>query len=120
MSGTSRAPSAGTSFCETPAPTITPSVNGTNANPASSGEKPSTRWRYSVLKKNIANSPAATISIATFAPRTVLTEKIESRTSGSAERRSMSTKATSSTAESARKPSTSAEPQPDSAERTIP
>ena len=44
MSGTSRAPSIGTSFCESPAPMITPAVNGTNAKPASSGEKPSTRW----------------------------------------------------------------------------
>ena len=42
--GTSRAPSAGTSRCERPAPTITPAVNGTNANPASSGENPRTRW----------------------------------------------------------------------------
>ena len=120
MSGTSRAPSAGTSFCEKPALAITPSVNGTNAKPASSGEKPSTRWRYSVLKKNIANRPAATTNIATFAPRTVLTAKIERRTSGSAERRSIRTKATSSTAARARKPSTSPEPQPSSAERTIP
>ena len=41
--GTSRAPSAGTSFCERPAPMMTPTVNGTNARPASIGEKPSTR-----------------------------------------------------------------------------
>ena len=95
-------------------------MNGTNAKPASSGEKPSTRCTYSVLKKNIAKRPAATMSIATFAPRTVLTEKIERRTSGSAERCSMRTNATSSTAASARMPSTSAEPQPASAERTIP
>ena len=73
-----------------------------------------------MLKKNIAKRPAATTNIATFAPRTVLTEKIERRTSGSAERRSISTNATRSTAASARKPSTSAEPQPASAERTIP
>ena len=45
-----------------------------------------------MLKKNIANSPQATTSIATFAPRTVRTEKIERRTSGSAERDSITTK----------------------------
>ena len=73
-----------------------------------------------MLKKNIAKSPAATTNIAAFAPRTVFTEKIERRTSGSAERRSISTKPTSSTAETARMPSTSPEPQPDSAERTMP
>ena len=73
-----------------------------------------------MLKKNIEKSPAATTNIAMFAPRTVLTEKIESRTRGSAERDSISTKATSSTAASARMPSTSPDPQPDSADRTIP
>ena len=82
--------------------------------------KPSTRCTKSVLKKNIANMPAATTNIATFAPRTVRTEKIERRTSGSTERRSIRTKATSRTTASAMNPSTSAEPHPDSAERTIP
>ena len=44
INGTSRAPSAGTSFWERPAPMMIPAVNGTNAKPASSGEKPRTRW----------------------------------------------------------------------------
>ena len=73
-----------------------------------------------MLKKNIENRPAATTNIAAFAPRTVLTEKIERRTSGSAERRSMKTKPTSNTAERARNPSTSVEPQPSAEERTMP
>jgi hypothetical protein len=58
--------------------------------------------------------------MAALAPRTVFTEKIDSRTSGSAERRSISTNATSRTAASATNPSTSPEPQPDSPERTMP
>ena len=73
-----------------------------------------------MLKKNIAKSPAATTNIATLAPRTVFTEKIERRTSGSTERCSMKTNAASRTTATARIPSTSPEPQPDSAERTIP
>jgi len=38
--GISRAPSAGTSSCESPAPMTMPAVNGRNAGPASSAEKP--------------------------------------------------------------------------------
>ena len=60
------------------------------------------------------------MNIAAVAARTVRTEKIDSRTSGSTDRRSITTKAVSGAAASVRKPSTSAEPQPDSAERTIP
>ena len=44
-----------------------PAVNGRKARPASIGEYPRTGWTNSVLKKNIANSPQATTSIATFA-----------------------------------------------------
>ena len=97
-----------------------PAVNGRKARPDSIGEKSSTRCRYSVLKKNIEKSPQATMSIATLAPRTVRTAKIERRTSGSAERCSITTKPIRSTAESARMPITWPEPQPSSAERTIP
>ena len=72
-----------------------------------------------MLKKNIAKSPAATKSIATFAARTVRTRKMLSRTSGSIERRSMTTKAASSA--SAIPPTTSvwSDPQPFSCAFTI-
>ena len=73
-----------------------------------------------MLKKNIANRPAATTNIATFPARTVFTAKIERRTSGSVERLSITTKAMSRTTARPRNPSTSAEPHPASAERTIP
>ena len=74
---------------------------------------------YSVLKKNIAKSPAATRNIATLAARTVRTRKMLSRTSGSAERRSMKTKATSSASAIPPTPSVCSEPQPFSCAFTI-
>ena len=98
----------------------TPTVKGRNASPACSGEKSSTRWRYSVLKKNIAKRPEATSSMTTFAARSVRTLKMLSRTSGSGERRSIITKAVRMTTASARKPTVCADPQPFSAVETIP
>ena len=53
-----------------------PTVKGRNASPAWSGEKSSTRWMYSVLKKNIAKRPEATRSMTTFAARSVRTPKM--------------------------------------------
>ena len=38
INGSSRAPTFGTSACDSPAPTMIPAVKGRNARPASSGE----------------------------------------------------------------------------------
>ena len=73
-----------------------------------------------MLKKNIAKSPAATRNITTFAARTVRTRKMLRRTSGSAERRSMTTNATSSAMASAKNPPVCSDVQPFSCALTIP
>ena len=97
-----------------------PTVKGRNASPACSGEKPSTRWMYSVLKKNIAKRPEATTSMTTFAARSVRTSKMLRRTSGSGERRSITTNDARRTTASARKPSVCADAQPFCSVETIP
>ena len=106
-------------FEANPADTMIPAVNGRNASPASSGPYPSTRWMYRVLKKNIANSPDATRNMDTFAARSERTAKMDSRTSGAFERRSITTKATCSTAASANSPIVRADVQPCSPACTI-
>src|SRR4029078_1260517 len=94
-----RTPIRGAKFEARPAESMMPAVNGRNATPALSGPKPSTFWRYSVLKKNIANMPEKARNIDRFAVVSERTRKIESRTSGSAERHSIRTKALSRRAE---------------------
>ena len=73
-----------------------------------------------MLKKNIAKRPAATTSMTTFAARRVRTLKMLRRTSGSGERRSITTKAARRTTASVRKPSVCADPQPFCSVETIP
>ena len=97
-----------------------PAVNGRNATPALSGPKPSTFWMYSVLKKNIANMPEKARNIDRFAVVSERTRKIESRTSGSAERHSITTNAVSSRAETMKETTDAVEPQPCVAELTSP
>ena len=72
-----------------------------------------------MLKKNIANSPDATRNMTTFAARIVRTLKMLSRTSGSVERRSMTTKAANRANARAPNPRVCAEPQPLSCALTI-
>ena len=72
-----------------------------------------------MLKKNIANRPDATRNMTTFAVSSERTRKIESRTSGSFARSSIRTKETSRTAESAKKPIVTVEPQPSVSAFTI-
>ena len=79
-----------------PAEIMIPAVKGRNATPAFSGPKPSARWMYCVLKKNIANIPEKARNIDRFAVVSERTRKIESRTSGSAERCSIRTNPTRS------------------------
>ena len=66
-------------------------MKGRKAKPAFSGPYPSTRWMYSVLKKNIANMPEATRNMTMFAVVSDRTRKIDRRTSGDFVRISIST-----------------------------
>ena len=109
---TGRTPILGANCEARPADTMIPPVKGRNASPASNGPYPSTRWMYSVLKKNMANTPDATRNMTTFAVNSERIRKIESRTSGAAERCSISTKAVSRTTATAKKPIVVADVQP--------
>ena len=97
-----------------------PAVNGRNATPALSGPKPSARWMYCVLKKNMANIPEKARNIDRFAVVSERVRKIESRTSGSAERCSIRTKPTMSAAEATKETIVHVELQPCSAACTSP
>ena len=73
-----------------------------------------------MLKKNIANIPEKARNIDRFAVRSERTRKIESRTSGSAERCSMRTNAARSTTATTNETIVCVEPQPCVAELTSP
>ncbi len=64
------------------------------------------------MKKNIENSEAPSSNPTTLAPVRVLSLKIRNGTSGFAERSSIATKAASSPAASASRPTVWVEPQP--------
>ena len=99
--------------CEaTPAATMIPTASGRYEIPVLIGEKCSTSWRYSEMKKNIENSDMPISSPTTFAPRSVRSRKIENGISGSRERDSISTNAISRAAAPARRRSVVVEPQP--------
>ncbi len=91
---------------------MTTSVDGRNRTPASSGEKPRTFCMYRAMKKNIANMANETVKATTFAPTNERALKNAKSTIGTRARRSMTTKATPETTESASRPITPAEPQP--------
>src|SRR5205814_8817635 len=95
-----------------PAETMIPAVNGRTDRPAFSGWYSRKRWRYSVMKKNIANIPDATRNIVRFAVRSERVLKIDRRTSGSFERISMKTNDTSSASAARKRPIVVVEPQP--------
>src|SRR5438552_13807639 len=78
-----------------------------------------TLWRYSVMKKNIANIPDATRNIVRFAVRSERVLKIDRRTSGSFERISMKTNDTSSASAARKRPIVVVEPQPSVSALTI-
>ncbi len=73
-----------------------------------------------MLKKNIANMPEKARNIERFAVVSERTRKIESRTSGSAERISIRTNAASSSAETTKETIVAVELQPCVAELTSP
>ena len=75
---------------------------------------------YCVLKKNIANIPEKARNIDRFAVVSERMRKIESRTSGSAERCSIRTNPTSSTAAATKETIVTVELQPCCAELTSP
>src|SRR4029078_9167639 len=115
-----RTPIRGAKFDARPAESMMPAVNGKKATPALSGPKPSTFWMYSVLKKNTENMPEKARNIDRLAVVSERTRKIESRTSGSAERHSISTNAVSSRAETMKETIDAVEPQPCRAALTTP
>lgn len=86
---------------------------GRNVRPASSGEKPSTCWRYSVTRNHIEKAVAPRQKATTLAPDSARERKIRSGTSGAAARRpSTSRKNPSSAAPAAIGPSVAAAPHP--------
>ena len=117
---TGRTPILGAKVEASPAEIMIPAVKGRKATPAFNGPKPSARWMYCVLKKNIANIPEKARNIERFAVVSERTRKIESRTSGSAERCSIRTNPTRSAAAATNETIDTVEPQPCWAELTSP
>lgn len=86
---------------------------GRNVRPASSGEKPSTCWTYSVTRNHIEKAVAPRQKATTLAPDSARERKIRSGTSGAAARRpSTSRKSPRSAAPAAIGPSVAAAPHP--------
>ena len=92
-------------------------MTGSDRSPASTGEKPSTFWKKSVMSRNIEKIDADSVKPSIVAPVKAGLRNSERSSSGSAARCSATTNSTSSSAEAAKQPTMRALPQPSSLPR---
>ena len=120
ISGTSRAPSFGTRLCDRPAPMMIPAVNGRKARPASSARVSEHALEVERVEVEHREEPGRDEEHHDVRGAHRSHAEDVRRTSGSAERRSITTNAASSTIASAKKPPVCSDVQPFSCALTIP